>query len=90
MFDWYCAVGTLTKKSHALNQIYEGVSHVGEMKSLHTAAFEASHKKFKSLYANSSRRKRTFVGKVVSMQDWLMVGNSDGFINNRVKRKFTK
>lgn len=61
------------------------MSHVDGMKSLHADNFEASHKRFKSLCANSSRRKRTARGKVASVQSAETIENIDSFINNRLE-----
>lgn len=63
------------------------MSQAGEMKSLHAVVFEALHKRFKYLYENSSHRKRTAMGEVVSMQNVETMETTDHFINSRLERK---
>lgn len=52
------------------------------MESLHAGAIEELHKSSKSLYADSSRHKRTAMGEIVFIQNLETMENTDSFINS--------
>lgn len=67
VFGMYQTSEMLTQKWQALDHLCEGVTYAGCVESLHAGVYEASHKQFEAMYAQSSRIKRSGIDKVVVM-----------------------
>ncbi|NJK52916.1 MAG: hypothetical protein HC936_08975 [Leptolyngbyaceae cyanobacterium SU_3_3] len=82
-FEKYQVSGMHTQKWHALDHLCEAISDVGGIESLHGGIYEASHKRFKLFYSRSSRRKRTAMDEIISMQNAESSECFNEFIENR-------
>lgn len=89
-FDRYLLSAILTRKWHELIHQCEAIIHVGGIGRLHAGVYEASHSWFKSFYADSSRRRRKAMDKVVSMQNAEKPKAQKDIIECRVPEKSMK
>lgn len=90
VFGRYQVSAMLTQKWHALDHLCGTITHVDGMNSLHVGVYEASHKRFKSFYANSSRRGRTAMDEAVSTQSAQSPETQEGFIKSELSEKISE
>lgn len=85
----YHASEVLTQKWHALKHLWDALTHVGGIDSLHTGMEEASHEQFMAKYALRSREKRPVVDEVVKMQNNNDPEAFNTFLNHNCLKSWT-